>query len=234
MKRRILASLALGLLLPGAVAWTLAATRFRPNITMEMCSVPIEGHAFGAFVQDSIGFRQYMLEPSWRTPGTESYHGVTLEPREPPHWLRWRGDDVNLFKEGENFQETTEAWGWPTLCLKSGIERRMDGKTRVVWGAIGPHNGVTLNRTVPYVPIWPGYLINTLIYAAAAFALLSLLARLQSIRRDRKARSGICLSCGYHVGSLATCPECGHQNPASTDARAQPPTTTLHSKNSGE
>ncbi len=63
-------------------------------------------------------------------------------------------------------------------------------------------------RVLPLLPVWPGFAINTLVYALAAMIVVGLwwLVR-RAIRRMR----GRCLSCGYDLRrDLATgCPECG-------------------------
>lgn len=63
------------------------------------------------------------------------------------------------------------------------------------------------NWLVPYLPLWPGLLGNTLFYAIFALIPLSLLRR-RKLRR--RARRGLCLACAYELGEgVAACPECG-------------------------
>lgn len=63
-----------------------------------------------------------------------------------------------------------------------------------------------VHQRLPVVPIWPGFVINSILYGAMAWiACRSMLAW----RTWRRSRQGLCPSCGYPVGSSATCTECG-------------------------
>jgi hypothetical protein len=66
--------------------------------------------------------------------------------------------------------------------------------------------GVAAYRPIPLRPIWPGFAVNTAVYAALPM-LLGTLPGL--VRRSRRRRRGVCLACGYASGGLAVCPECG-------------------------
>ena len=68
-------------------------------------------------------------------------------------------------------------------------------------------------RLLPLRPVWTGLVVDTLLYATAAFASLTLAAWLLERRRRRRGR---CRACGYDLrGIEGRCPECG--------AEAQPP-----------
>jgi len=70
-----------------------------------------------------------------------------------------------------------------------------------------------IQRRVPLTPIWPGFAINTVFYAA----ILSLpFIAFGRIRHRRRIRRGLCPKCGYDLRgrSHAVCPECGR--PAGT------------------
>lgn len=59
---------------------------------------------------------------------------------------------------------------------------------------------------LPLRPIWPGFLINTLLFTALWAAALPLPRLLRnSIRRA----NGLCICCRYPVSELERCPECG-------------------------
>ena len=59
---------------------------------------------------------------------------------------------------------------------------------------------------LPCVPIWPGFAINTMFYAAIVW--LCVAAPLV-IRRWRRVRQRRCTDCGYPIGESAVCTECG-------------------------
>jgi hypothetical protein len=60
----------------------------------------------------------------------------------------------------------------------------------------------------PIRPLWPGFAINTVFYAAVLWVLC---AAPFALRKWRRIRRGLCPKCGYDLrGSTSqTCPECG-------------------------
>ncbi|MFI4896321.1 MAG: hypothetical protein ACIARR_00675 [Phycisphaerales bacterium JB059] len=64
---------------------------------------------------------------------------------------------------------------------------------------------------IPVRPVWPGFLINTLVYAGACWLLL---AAPGGAVRWRRARRGLCPACGYDLNGLPACPECGVSPPS--------------------
>ncbi|MEQ8316733.1 MAG: zinc ribbon domain-containing protein [Phycisphaerales bacterium] len=61
--------------------------------------------------------------------------------------------------------------------------------------------------SVPYLPLWPGLLGNTLFYGVLVLTPFSLV-RWRRLRR--RARRGLCPACGYELGDgVEACPECG-------------------------
>jgi hypothetical protein len=79
-------------------------------------------------------------------------------------------------------------------------------------GRIGSYLG--LHPWLPIIPLWPGFLVNTLSYSAVAWSVLA-----SHIRRTRRIKQGLCIRCKYSLAGLETCPECN--TPASQKA---PPT----------
>jgi hypothetical protein len=59
---------------------------------------------------------------------------------------------------------------------------------------------------IPLEPIWPGFAINTIFYAAI---LALLLYAPRKVRRFVRVRRGRCPACAYPVGSSPVCTECG-------------------------
>ena len=76
-------------------------------------------------------------------------------------------------------------------------------------------HGVMLNRMRPTRPLWPGFAVNSLLYAALWWIVLVLFAWLiRFIRRwpaRRREKRGRCPACGYDLrgGFDAGCSECG-------------------------
>jgi hypothetical protein len=63
--------------------------------------------------------------------------------------------------------------------------------------------------SIPYLPVrpvWSGFAINTILYAAI---LWTFFAAPFALRRWRRVRKGLCAKCAYPVGESAVCSECG-------------------------
>jgi len=69
---------------------------------------------------------------------------------------------------------------------------------------------VSLPRAVPLHPIWPGFVINTIFYAAVVWLLIP---GPFVLRRFIRVKRGRCVKCGYPSGESAVCSECGKTLP---------------------
>ena len=70
-------------------------------------------------------------------------------------------------------------------------------------------------RSLPLQPLWPGFAVNTIFYAAILWLLtLGPFTARRMIRRKR----GHCIKCGYDLrGDVSSgCPECGWQRDSET------------------
>jgi hypothetical protein len=56
------------------------------------------------------------------------------------------------------------------------------------------------------MPIWPGFAINTIFYAAILWLLFFAPG---SVRRPFRRRRGLCPTCACPVGTSPVCTECG-------------------------
>ncbi len=61
-------------------------------------------------------------------------------------------------------------------------------------------------RILPLRPVWPGFAVNTLFYAAL---LWSLICSPFALRRFLRLRRGLCPKCAYPMGESSVCTECG-------------------------
>jgi hypothetical protein len=107
-------------------------------------------------------------------------------------------------------------FGWPFVSLQSQSCLRFSYSSTTANGYVhgnGPiwwREGIPVAGVpIPVRPIWPGFLINTLFYAAIAAA-----ARAAHIahRSRKRRRNNQCPSCGYSLLGLTApgvCPECG-------------------------
>lgn len=66
---------------------------------------------------------------------------------------------------------------------------------------------------LPCLPVWPGFVVNTVLFASV---LLALLQGPAAVRRAARSLAGRCIQCGYelHGDADAGCPECGWNRPA--------------------
>ena len=130
----------------------------------------------------STDLRPDELAPSWgqlRTP--------------PDHAVRW-----------------LQAFGWPVVSLwrdYDGSNRRMP---QLLHGLRVTFLGLDgyFPEAVPLNPIWPGFAVNTVFYAAILWLLIP---GPFALRRFIRIRGGLCPACAYdlHHGEHDACPECG-------------------------
>jgi hypothetical protein len=131
-----------------------------------------------------------------------------------PHWTsipsKWPEELQFLIRDDE-------ARGVPFLALWSTTTefyKRTDGTFRQIGtsgsirlplhefdGGMGP-----IPRVLPLRPIWPGFEIDTVFYAAVLWVLVTAPG---FIRRRIRIRRGLCPRCAYPIGTNAVCTECG-------------------------
>jgi hypothetical protein len=77
-----------------------------------------------------------------------------------------------------------------------------------------PHPGC--RRFLPVIPVLPGFLINTVFWGLISWGAHRVVLRpfgavVARRSRARRRKRGLCImrKCGYQVGALEVCPECG-------------------------
>ena len=70
----------------------------------------------------------------------------------------------------------------------------------------GRYGDLASPRMLPLRPLWPGFAINTVFYAAVLWGLFAFPF---ALRRTIRRRRGQCPACGYPVGTSPRCTECG-------------------------
>ena len=114
-----------------------------------------------------------------------------------------------------NVVVSTEATGWPALCLKyswvtPSVRKGRDAATASIpyLGAWSPLDRGNPRLKLPLIPIATGLAINTAFYGTLVLAGLCLPAWARSALRRRGGRCG---ACGYDRRGLTgePCPECG-------------------------
>ena len=89
--------------------------------------------------------------------------------------------------------------GWPVKTMQGRL-LHVNGKTDLHW--------LTSHRFIPLRPLWPGFAINTILYATTLWLLI---CGPFALRRHLRIRRGLCPACGYDLrhGEHDACPECG-------------------------
>ncbi len=212
MARRVrvgLVSLGAGVALTVAVAWGFA----------------LLGTFSGGRLHVSYGGdgppRPVILPPEgWDIATWRELHGVGLR-MDMVSEREWIGSSLILSLNGGPQRTVTHyRAGFPFLALRwlgegSDVpEQDTTGIARAWWMGIDvglparaggvPRSGI--EPRLPVRPAWPGFALNTLVYGTAAFGVITSVG---GIRRSRRRRHGLCVRCGYDVGGLAVCPECG-------------------------
>lgn len=122
------------------------------------------------------------------------------------------------------FQYQGDAAGWPLLSVNCEREGQYDRMLNVyddeeisggfILQPLPPNTtDYWRDRALPYRPIWPGFVINTLLYAVLLWMLTIGPYQLRChIRHNR----GSCIKCGYdlHHADHKACPECGAEIPS--------------------
>ncbi len=189
-----------------------------------------------------------MIEPAWLVPslperdvltwgdfvdrgiGVDSHWFLTMERPSAP--------DSHVFF-GVMYLVIAHRAGWPALaleCDRSGAWTGEEHPWQKQWrhGLIPPVFAHALSgrgdgsNPIPLRPIWPGFALNTLLYGAACWTLVSGPC---TLRRWRRVRRGSCLACGYPVVGLGRCPECGREEGVG-GAGSDPGATTRRTRSS--
>ena len=123
-------------------------------------------------------------------------------------------DELDGAQAGAPGRFALEVWsfGWPKLSLRGGEwGQGPDELTR-----FGVSNAIELTgrtayggkRYLPLLPLWPGFVINTIFCAAIVWMLFAAGGRM---RRRRRIKRGLCPKCAYDLrgSDSKICPECG-------------------------
>ncbi len=104
------------------------------------------------------------------------------------HWERWYVQNQKSPRSSEDLPRDT--WWLSGIFLPTGnaYPRLLDV------------------RRLPLRPIWPGFLVNTLFYAAVLWLLI---CGPFALRRFVRVKHGLCPACAYPIGESGVCSECG-------------------------
>jgi hypothetical protein len=101
-------------------------------------------------------------------------------------------------------------WDYGTMLTVTPREDRVAGGIRLSqFDGLGDSGYMVYDRALPLRPIWPGFAINTIFYAAILWLLCATPRIPGFVRRGIRARRGQCPACAYPIGSSDVCTECG-------------------------
>lgn len=163
------------------------------------------------------------------------WYALARDPETLPSWSSFRHEQ---FDKGHDRSPTTpgevaalyeplnvieHAAGWPYLAMyqRRVMTRPQHAVVRstlhlpIPWitdQTVDQSSGSGLGMALPLTPLWPGFVLNTMLYGGLLWAGWTVntaaLARLVTTHRRRRDRC-VRWRCGYPLGGHPICPECG-------------------------
>lgn len=140
-------------------------------------------------------------------PATWIQAGVPASIREP------------LLSHDGHYQVFWAGWPWPAAAgwyredfeqhvVPGEQSRRTSGTGEAIGLRCRLDRWQNVEWAIPVRPVWSGLLANVGVFALAAMALLTTPG---CWRRYVRRWEGRCVACGYELGGLPRCPECGRE-----------------------
>ncbi len=210
---RILLCLLLGAITTIAVAWLLAIlpTPRQPGPHVRNFHSVANGIHWSAARDSGLGWEWVASSRDRQYLDTDGLGNSTPQEVVP----RWTGfsEPTDEFVTGTVTHEAlqAEARGWPMLALAHEVNfaaSQNTGAPALRFGAPSVTIRHDWTRAIPLRPIWPGFVLNTMLFAGVWLSLICLAV---TSRRYYRRRRGLCVNCGYDLrGEFARgCPECG-------------------------
>jgi hypothetical protein len=241
--RRILASLAIGLVMMTTTTALLATFLFPRSSTV------VRSPRIDAFPPTYLAPIAPPLTEISKTKPTSVFGGIpllgTINPGVdsieysygPAFWSdTYRPWDTTVTEEPPTVRLSRYRFGWPMRMLhmddittgQSIADPVVMAFHQRAYALAAHHRGLNRPAWIPsFIPLhripiainWTGLAVNTACWGAVCFLLLSCRPLIRFHIHRRRARRGLCPTCRYELQSLPTCPECGQPN----DPAAPPP-----------
>lgn len=191
---KIIAFLCLGAILNVAVAWACALW------------APLDWSGSGP-VNDEPRIVARLAGRTWGNDLDEPFQPVWFQERHGfGHRYTRLGPELISGKVPMTADYFLEEAGWPMTALEGDYSPRWTGSTFVYDDARGVIHLPFGQGAAPFRPVWPGFAVNTLIYAAGIWLVA---AAPGTLRRRRRIARGLCPACAYPAGASDVCTECG-------------------------
>ncbi|MCH7547518.1 MAG: hypothetical protein IID30_14045 [Planctomycetes bacterium] len=143
-----------------------------------------------------------------------------------PWWGEYAYPSGISYDPGERTR-TIDVRGWPVLSMWTGQEQRYNLELpsgiscqshKIIAGyqipskLVNPNSGKPVILVLPLRPLWTGFAINTIFYAAIFWLLIP---GPFVLRRAIRRKHGLCVKCAYDLRGAdhEACPECGAEVP---------------------
>jgi hypothetical protein len=188
---RVIVFLLLGAIVNVAVAWGLS-TQFRIGAKVAALNDIFPGHFNNNY---PLGERGPQI--TWMRPGLGEMKSFVVAQNTQ---FEQRVVVSNIGHEAAPPEvKCRVAAGWPLLSASTLWLERQE------WNGIHMRSEWWIAQRMR-MPLWPGFAINTIFYAAILWALFFAPG---SVRRMIRRRRGLCPACAYPIGTSPVCTECG-------------------------
>lgn len=238
---RALAALALGITITVAVAWTFSAEAIyqrtqAPTVTWN--ALFGERNYWMISVRRGTGWLQIDAQVT-RNDGLDSRYQIIDRTLRAPAWSKPAtalSGDLDSYSNGQpSLSWTDVASGWPMLSMRfrerttttipTGVGPRRVRKTVTVQNGHTIRDGLGISNILPLRPVWPGFVVDVLVFSIPPYLLLVFVGGgIAMRRRSRRRRSGLCIACGYDLSGMdgSRCPECGRATIAAGTSEPKP------------
>lgn len=204
MKRSLIAAVAIGIVATVAHSWYTAAFTDQSGWTVPGTQVPTPER-----------WPSYLERLDWPPPSDAARYqfvfGSSSASRVEISGGYGESDRLGVSLEVREFGLPLRALKWEVTSIEAGPGAMAMAKAAD--SAAGIRTGISLGidtgdlRKLPVIPMWPGFLVNTAVFAFFAYASAFSFRR---FRRFKRRRRGLCTQCCQDLRiATGACSECG-------------------------